>query len=254
MVEVHLGLNPEQERQLFHDLNNLTKKIESSLAFQFDNSNPINLFIKEELIENGVLEASIVEKDVVNWQEDEGGLSRKDLIGVNAILFLNKTNISGANPADVETRKPYARRFWEIISTIPHFGQRGAKKQTVAAQPVVLKSLAKLAFTFAYSRNADEAHLEKLMERIGSIDFSHTNTMWRYYTLPLEERDLLCPGLKDYLPSDEGGANRDIGAFDQTEKVMRFGAKHNDIYPILGDMIRWHVGLPVRHVAVVASV
>ena len=29
--------------------------------------------------------------------------------------------------------------------------------------------------------------------------------------------------------------------------VMRFGAKHNDIYPILGDMIRWKLDLPSRH-------
>jgi len=27
---------------------------------------------------------------------------------------------------------------------------------------------------------------------------------------------------------------------------MRFGAKHNDIYPILSDMIRWATGLPSR--------
>ena len=31
-VEIHLGLNIEQERQLFHDLNNLGKKVEKSLA------------------------------------------------------------------------------------------------------------------------------------------------------------------------------------------------------------------------------
>jgi hypothetical protein len=27
---------------------------------------------------------------------------------------------------------------------------------------------------------------------------------------------------------------------------MRFGAKHNDIFPILSDMIRWKTGLPSR--------
>jgi hypothetical protein len=27
---------------------------------------------------------------------------------------------------------------------------------------------------------------------------------------------------------------------------MRFGAKHNDIFPILGDMIRWSLKLPSR--------
>jgi hypothetical protein len=28
---------------------------------------------------------------------------------------------------------------------------------------------------------------------------------------------------------------------------MRFGNKHNDIYPILADMIRWKLDLPNRH-------
>ena len=31
------------------------------------------------------------------------------------------------------------------------------------------------------------------------------------------------------------------------EEVMRFGAKHNDIFPILADMIRWRLDLPSRH-------
>jgi hypothetical protein len=38
-------------------------------------------------------------------------------------------------------------------------------------------------------------------------------------------------GLKEYLPDDESPANRDIGAFQAG--LMRFGAKHNDIFPIL---------------------
>lgn len=35
-VEVHLGLNVDQERQLFHDLNKLGKKVNTSQALQFD--------------------------------------------------------------------------------------------------------------------------------------------------------------------------------------------------------------------------
>ena len=53
--------------------------------------------------------------------------------------------------------------------------------------------------------------------------------------------------LKSYLPSDDEGYNRDLGAFDPTTKVMRFGAKHNDIYPILGDIFRQALALPSRH-------
>lgn len=49
--------------------------------------------------------------------------------------------------------------------------------------------------------------------------------------------------LAAYLP-EEGAANRDIGAYQGG--FMRFGAKHNDIYPVLADMMRWATNLPSR--------
>ena len=120
---------------------------------------------------------------------------------------------------------------------------------TVAAQPVVLKALAKLTYDFAFSkRKPDDADtlLEKLLTGIPKLDLSHANRMWRFYELSEEERDAELPGLKDYLPSSDEGFNRDIGKYDPVAKVMRFGAKHNDIFPILSDMIRWTLGLPTR--------
>jgi hypothetical protein len=251
-VEVHLGLDAASERQLFHDLNNLGKRVEASLAFEFDNSNPVNLFIKDELVvresEGGFWKPAIQDKDAVDWREDPGAMSRKDLIAVNAILFLNRTNIKGAQPNDVEEKRDVAMRFWEEINNIPGFGQPGAKESTVAAQPVVLKALAKLTYDFGFGKGRSNEHLDTLILGIKKIDFSHTNPMWQYYQLDVEKRDrLLLSGVTDYLPSDQEGHNRDIGMFDEHSQKMRFGAKHNDIYPILGDMIRWRLKLPNRH-------
>jgi len=247
MAEVHLGLTADQERQLFHDLNNLTKKVEASLAFQFDQSNPVNLWIKEELNETGILKASIVERDVTDWHDDKGYIARKDLIAVNAVLFLNKSNVSGATPADVTEKTYLARQFWEVVNEIDGFGEDHAKQKTVAAQPIVLKALAKLAYDFGFGRNKEPALLEKLLSSIASIDFSHSNPVWRYYQFTAEQRAAASlSGLTEYLPPDEG-ANRDIGMFNEKDQVMRFGSKHNDIVPLLGDMIRWQVGLPNRH-------
>ena len=45
-------------------------------------------------------------------------------------------------------------------------------------------------------------------------------------------------------PSD-GGADRDLGGHQGG--FMRFGAKHDDIHPILADMIRWKLDLPNRN-------
>lgn len=245
-VEVHLGLTIDQERQLFHDLNRLGKKVETSLALQFDSSNPINMFIKEQLI-NG-LGLKVAEKDQKDWHNDTGDLSRKDIVAINAILFLNKSNINGAVPAVVNPRQPLAYRFWEAVSMIPGIDEERAREKTVAAQPVVLKALAKLAFDFAFSSRRPEGaddFLEILLNGVTDVDFSHDNPMWRYFELNNEERTQLLPGLHDYIQSFDVSTNKDIGAFQGG--FMRFGAKHNDIYPILADMLRWKLSLPNRH-------
>jgi hypothetical protein len=223
--------------------------VESSLVFQFDNSNPVNLFIKANLIDDCVLKARIVDSDNPHdWHKDEGVISRKDLIAVNALLFLNKTTISGAAPSDIHSKETYACRFWGAVGSIPHWGEPGAKKSTVAAQPVVLKALAKLAYDFGYGREADPASLDRLMSAIedGKINFSHSNPMWRFFELSDEEKETECPGLSDAVTPQELGGNLDLGSYDEMNGVMRFGAKHNDIQRHLGDMIRWTVGLPKR--------
>jgi hypothetical protein len=259
-MEVHLGLTAEHERQMFHDLNNLGKKVEESLAYRFDEANPVNHFIKHELVktedDGGFWKPTLVERDVVDWHSDEGAISRKDVIAVNAILFLNKTNVAGAQPSLVADRKEVALRFWEAVNQVDGFGEPGAKEKTIAAQPVVLKALAKLAYDFSFGKNPDSDLLEALLGGIsnGEINFSHGNPLWRYYELkPDEIKKHGLKGLSEYLPSDDAGANRDLGNYDQATGVFRFGAKHNDIYPILGDMIRWQLKLPSRHAEAVIA-
>jgi hypothetical protein len=243
-IELHLGLSVAEERQLFHDLNNLGKRVEAGLSFEFDNSNPVNAFIKEELLGTGIVK--VVEKDIVNWNDDTGAIARKNLVAVNAHLFLNKSNITGAIPSKVDPKKEVARQFWHAVTAIPGFGEPGAKATTVAAQPVVMKALAKLTYDFAFDKHPNPGLLQQLFDGMTDGDdlFSHENPMWRYFEMNDKERRLNgLSGLSDYLPKTQG--NRDIGQFQ--DGVMRFGAKHNDIYPIIGDMIRWRLGLPSRH-------
>ncbi len=243
-IEAHLNLDVEQRRQLFADLNNKGKSVSASMAFDFDNSNPINVFIKDVLLGEGILTAPVVEKDVVEWNNHDGSMARKDLVAINSILILNKTNPRGAVPSQVEKMEEAARRFWDAVCSIPAFGEAKAKLKTVAAQPVVLKALAKLTYDFAMSKKADQAALDMLLDGIPHLDFSHHNPMWHAYELSSADRQKKLPGLADYLPHDN--ANRDLGSTDNNG-LMRFGAKHNDIYPVLGDIIRWRLKLPNRH-------
>lgn len=245
-VEVHLGLTLNQERQLFHDLNRLGKKVDASLAFQFDGSNPITHFIKNKLVSD--LGLTITETEAKDWSEDTGALLLKDVVAVNAIAFLNKGNISGATPAIIEPREAVVQGLWQRIGEIPHFGEHRSKEKTVAAQPVVLKALAKIAYDLNFSNrkpdNAEEL-FSMFLERLPDIDFSHKNPMWNFFNLSDGQRlDAELDGLVDFLPEEVAGVNRDVGSLQG--EFMRFGAKHNDIFPILADMIRWSTGLPSR--------
>ena len=99
-----------------------SKEFDANLALQFDNSNPINLFIKETLISK--LNLRVTEFDIKNWAEDDGAIPRKDLVAVNALLFLNKTNISGATPAMMEGKSEIGHRFWTAIMALLASGSR----------------------------------------------------------------------------------------------------------------------------------
>lgn len=246
-VEVHLGLSPDEERQLFHDLNQLGKRVDRSLALDFDSSNPITHFIKEELLSTGLVQ--VQDKEPKLWRDCNGRLALKDVVAVSAIAFLNKGNVSGATPAVIDPRTETVMQMWESISTIPDFGEEKAKEKTVAAQPVMLKAIAKLVFDLKFSKrrpsNGDE-QLDKLLQGLVDIDFSHNNPVWQYYSLSEEEKSKpIFDGLAKYLPSAVEGVNRDLGAHQ--DGFMRFGAKHNDIFPILADMIRWQLKLDNRH-------
>ena len=248
-LEVHLGLGADEERQLFHDLNNLQRKVETSLALQFDQSNPVNRFITEVLMEDVFHNEGFIthDKDKLNWQDSENGLTRKELVAINALLFLNKTNINNAVPAVVQERADMAKVFWETILKIDGVTGNDSRQKTVAAQPVVLKALAKLTFDFFFGKNSEWVNSEnqtKLLDGISKMDFSHNNPIWRFYTLSETEIiELGADSLKNYLPIESEG-NRDLGNYTNNE--FRFGSKHNDIYPIIGDMIRWTLKLPKR--------
>lgn len=249
-LEVHLGLNADQERQLFHDLNNLARRVEKGLALQFDNSNPVNSFIKEVLIDDLIHAENfeIFSQDKVNWSDETPGLTRKDLVSINAHLILNKTTINNATPLMLEGKQEIARQFWEKVLAIPGMTQASPRKNTVAAQPVVLKALAKLTFDFFFGKNREwttQENQTKLFECFSQFDFSHSNPIWQYYTMSEDEiRTNNLEGLRDYLPDDNEG-NRDLGSLDANGE-FRFGVRHNDIFPIIGDMIRWKLGLPKR--------
>jgi hypothetical protein len=249
-IECHVGLNDKEEQQLFFDLNSKTRKVVQSLAFQYDHTDPINGYVANSLIEDGILSFKPTDRDVTDWRQDDGSLARKDINNVTCLLCLGKSNSKGSTPALIKSRTSIMDHFWKTIMDMPHFGENNAKSNTLLAQPVVLKALAKLCYDlyFGHTSIQNIEHYKKLITSLknNDINFSHNEEMWTGLFIETnEERAQKFPGMEKYVfvPNE---TNLDAGIHDKTNNWIRFGNRHNDIFPRLGDIIRWKLNLDPR--------
>ena len=236
-LDVHFGLTIDQERQLFHDLNNLQKTVSASLAQEFDQSNALNLF-SHRLRDSEILEGAIVsDASKVNW-DDQAWMNLKALNSINARLFLNRTSIAGAKPTVVEAREDGCFAFWEAVARVPGVFDR---EQSVAAQPALLKAIARVYHELAFGKAADERTAAQFLEALPSIDFTHGNKIWAIETL--SDQDVAgWDGLEPYLPAN--WREKSIGGV--VDGRIRFGSRHNESILVLPGILRYLAGLPAE--------
>lgn len=248
-VECHIGLDAKAEQQLFFDLNGHSKPVSKSVAFAMDHGDAINNFVRNTLIGEDILPFEPTAMDQNHWDRDQGKMSRKDVNNVTAIMALGKTNSKSATPYDIGRKKEYMVKLWEAILNVPGFAKEHAKKNTVLGQTVVLKGVAALSYSLAWGHKGiqNKDHYEKLLNaiRLNQIDFSHENKLWQCLFMTSQERDAEFPGLNDVLVLT-GDYLPDYGLYDKENRVVRFGSRHSDIFPKIGDMLRWTLGFPPR--------
>ena len=249
-VECHIGLSMIQEKQMFSDLNSKGLKAKASYTRHFDSNDQINVFVINEILDNENAPFKIHQSDQVNWDDEEGLFSMKDICGISSWYALGKSSSGGATPAQVKDKIESMRKFWEAIYEIKGLGNPGHRKITVAAQPVVLKTLASLSNYLLFNKNKSEQDHEgykRLLLHIKSneLDFSHQNPVWRALHLNKEEREKNFPGLNKYVMFNTG-TFEDFGWIDTENDHVRFSAKTNSIIPKLADVLRWKLGLKPR--------
>lgn len=240
-IRIYLGLFLAEDRQVFHDINRLGKMVDDGLAFAFDSSNPVVIYVKDALVKK-TINLTVTEKDQKKNDAADDVISMRDLVNVCTIFFTGKTSNKGTATKVVSDKEDIADRMWRSIQQIPSFGTVDGKKYTVAQQTTVLKAIARLAFDLGFGKYKNAEHLETLLNDLSTkVNFSHTNKLWQYYTLPTEEK-VKFVGIENYIPE---AIRNPMGIFSNSFG-MKFAATSNDIFPIIGDMIRYQLGLPPR--------
>lgn len=257
-VTVHVGLNAEQERQLFHDLNVLGKKPSSAQALAFDAANPVTKYVTERLAPDG----SVFGLDVVDTGHKKSGtkidgaaIFRDDLVNTCALLFRGAFNQSGITPLDVMGSEEYADAFWKALGKQPNWGASNWEKITLLSLPTMMKAVAFLVRSFhngEEARDKENAHSKRdaIIKAIadGAVDFAHTNPLWRAYLMSQEERQTMFPGIEDYITPDT--MREPYGTWDEDSNHLLLGSNTRSVSRYLADLIRYHlrgeVGLQPR--------
>ncbi len=257
-VTVHLGLNAEQERQLFHDLNVLGKKPSAAQALSFDAANPVNKYVSERLAPGGFVHGLRV-VDAGHKKSgtklEEAAIYRDDLVNTCAILFRGAFNQSGITPMDVIGAEDYADSFWDALARQPGWSTSGREKLTLLAQPTAIKGMAFLVRSFhngeeARDKTAAHAKRDAIIQAIaeGAVDFTHANPLWRVYLMSHEERQAAFPGIGDYITPD--AVLKPYGTWDDDAGRLQLGPNTRDISRYLADLVRYQlrdqVGLEPR--------
>ena len=248
-VTIHLGLRPDQERQLFHDLNNLGKKPDAALAQAFDQANPVSIYIRKNIEESKLL-GDIRIADTGSKKGGKGPetqsptIYRDDLATANALLFAGATNPASVTTQAVNPHCDFADRFWTTLSSQPNFGVRDWARFTLLAEPVMIKALAALVYSFHGSREVNHEIRDQLLADLaaGKIDFSPENPLWALYFKTDAERAEEDASLVDYLTPD--AARKSYAVL--REQRYDFASNTRDIARYLGDLIRWKLKLPPR--------
>jgi hypothetical protein len=257
-VTVHLGLNPEQERQLFHDLNVLGKKPSASQALAFDAANPVSKYVTDRLAPNGTVHGL----RVVDAGHKKSGtkleaaaIYRDDLVNTCAILYRGAFNQSGITPLDVLGSEEYADAFWAAMAAQPHWSAPDREKVTLLAQPTAIKAMAFLVRSFhngEEARDREAAHVKRdaIIEALaeGAVDFSYVNPLWRVYLMNQDEREAAFPGIEAYITPD--AVRLPYGVWDDEARRLQLGPNARDISRYLADLVRYllraRVGLEPR--------
>ena len=240
MLEIHLGLNAEQQRQFFYDLNSRGLTVSKNLAARFDMANPAVRLMKELPAITSKLQ--LTEKAPATWDDDTGEMLFKDVLGVCSLILANAKSEKGvkAKHGD-DAHVAIGKSMWEAIAKIPGIGQTKARQKTVAAQPVVLKGIARAIYECAWL-DKDDSALKAVLTALPKIDFGHNNPVWAVYSDP-EKAKGKYPSLFNYIP-DNAPSNgfSEIGA----DGLVHFRPNASDIYPIVASMVRMMSGIQPR--------
>lgn len=176
-VQLYIGLDEEEERQLFGDINSKVQLVSKELGHSFDSTDALNTVIQQVVDHNTYLKAAGVERRNNLTAYNKNFTCFSWLYTVASLLF-NGTmqpshELMRRIRSDMAMHVEILHQFFN--ATLPHMPEQPGLSLFVSSNRVVQESLALYAHSYLYKDGVYQTNWSKCLNVLENFDWSHDN-------------------------------------------------------------------------------
>ena len=176
-VQVYIGLNEEEERQLFGDINAKVQLVSKELGHSFDSTDPMNLVLQQVAEHNELLKAAGIERRNNLTAFNKNYTCYSWLYSTATLLFTGKMQssyeLARRIRGDLATYTEIVHQLLHAV--LPHMPEQPGLSQYISSNRVVQESIALYAHDFLYRDGQYNPDWTSCLQALQGLDWTHNN-------------------------------------------------------------------------------
>jgi hypothetical protein len=176
-VQLYIGLNEEEEKQLFGDINSKVQLVSKELGHLFDSTDPINSVIQQVADHNNYLKATGIERRNNLTAYNKNFTCFSWLYSTASLLF-NGTmqpsyELMRRIRADVASHVEVLHQFLNAV--IPHMPEQPGQSKFVSSNRMIQESIALYAHRYLYHDDVMQQGWVECLKVLDQFDWTQDN-------------------------------------------------------------------------------
>ncbi|RXZ84280.1 hypothetical protein EBB07_04190 [Paenibacillaceae bacterium] len=178
-VQLYIGLNEEEEKQLFGDINSKVQLVSKELGHSFDSTDPLNLVMQQVAEHNELLKSAGIERRNNLTAFNKNFTCYSWLYSTATLLYTGKMQPSYEMArrirADIATHVEILHQY--LNGVLPHLPEQPGLSQYSSSTRVMQESIALYAHEFLYKDGQYNPDWTSCLQALKNIDWTHDNEL-----------------------------------------------------------------------------
>ena len=176
-VQLYIGLNEEEEKQLFGDINSKVQLVSKELGHSFDGSDPLNIVLQQVADHNELLKAAGIERRNNLTAYNKNYTCFSWLYAVASFLFSGRMQPSYELTRRIR-RDPtsHIERLHQFVNAVlPHMPEQPGLPRYLSSSRVIQESIALYAFDYLEKAAKKSSTWTECLAMLADVDWTHDN-------------------------------------------------------------------------------